>query len=107
MATTFSIVQGARLPSLEFQAFDRSGPLNLSDASSPKFFMSSPDDGQVVDGATAVIVNGAAGVIRYDWGTSDTATPGEYRAQFEVTKDGKKLRFPTNDHIIVRVTEDA
>lgn len=107
MATDFHIIQGARLPSIEVQAFDRDGPLDLSAATSPVFYLSSPDDGQVVNGSTAVIVDGPAGILRYDWGASDTATPGSYRAQFAVTINSLSMRVPSNGHITIVVHETA
>lgn len=102
---THHIIQDARLPALEVQAFDANGTLNLSAATSPKFYMSRPGTDAKIDGVTAVIVDGALGKLRYDWASGDTDTPGMWEGQFEVQINSKPLRIPSHGHIAIEVGE--
>lgn len=57
--------------------------------------------------ATAVIVDAAAAVVRYDWAAGDTDTAGRLEAEFEVTlPDGSIATYPNYGYILVRIGED-
>lgn len=105
--TKFQIKQNDTLPSLLRQMVDANGvPINLSDAASVKFIMSTPSGGAVVN-AAAVIVDRVGGWVRYDWSVVDTATVGPYRGEFQATmNDGAVLTAPTSDYIKIRVYDD-
>lgn len=85
--------------------------IDLTTATSPKFLMrlaSAADLATPKINATATIVSGPAGTIRYSWAGTDTDTAGTYTAEFEVTLGGKKLTIPNkkSGKIIVIVSED-
>lgn len=91
--------QGDRLPSLQAKAFtDAGGIVDLTTFTGGITF-------RMVNGAT--VITGAAsgdaqGNLTYNWGASDTATPGTYAAVFIATDSGgKKQTFPTGDNLQV------
>lgn len=54
----------------------------------------------------ATIVDPTAGQVRYDWATGDTATAGDYIAEFEVTYlDGAIETFPNDGYMDVTIQE--
>ena len=77
-------------------------PVDLSTATSPKFYMrtaSDPSATPKVD-ATATVTDGANGVISYSWASGDTDTAGAYVAEFEVQIGGRRLTFPNGPQIL-------
>ncbi len=57
--------------------------------------------------AAAAIDNAATGIVSYAWGLTDTATPGDYLAEFEVTwTGGKKQTFPSPGYVTVYVSPE-
>jgi hypothetical protein len=98
-----------RLPALRVVVRDKDtgDPIDFTGASSAKFYMKDENGTLIVD-ATAIIESPATeGRLRYDWEEGDTATEGEYRAEFELDYgvDGK-LTVPNASDILVRVYED-
>lgn len=56
----------------------------------------------------AAIVTPATGEVRYDWGATDTDTPGTYEAEWEVTlADTRTVTFPNDGYLTVEVTEEV
>jgi hypothetical protein len=105
----FTIKRGDRLPSIEAVLKDAANTIaDLSGVGvSVRFLMTARDAGVAPLNAPAVIVNGAAGRVRYDWQVGDTQTVGVYYAEFEVTfLSGKKETFPNARHLVVLVEED-
>lgn len=104
----FFIKRNDLLPPITVACTYRDGTaVDLSSATSPKFFMRSTAAGAAtkVDG-TAEVTDGAGGIIRYLWSGTDTDTVGRYSAEFEVQVGGKKITFPSNEKLHVHVTED-
>lgn len=104
----FFIKRNDLLPPITVACTYRDGtPVDLSAATSPKFFMRSAASGAAtkVD-ATAEVTDGAGGIIRYSWSGTDTDTVGRYVAELEVQVGGKKITFPSNEILEVNVTED-
>jgi uncharacterized protein YfaS (alpha-2-macroglobulin family) len=72
-------------------------PLALSFASS----------GALLDAAMTVVAPATSGVVRYDWGLTDTDTAGTYRLEFEVTwNTGKKQTIPNYGYDELVIAED-
>ena len=58
--------------------------------------------------ATATVVDGTAGTVKYDWISGDTAIAGCYPAEFEVTfADASIQTFPNDENLIVIITKDV
>lgn len=66
-------------------AFDLTG-------STVAFQMRAAESGTLVVNAAAVVVTPAAGTVRYDWNTGDTATAGSYYAWWQVTLSNGKTQ---------------
>ena len=62
-------------------------PVNLTGAT-VKFQMRLLYERRFAVDAVAIIVNAAAGTVRYDWMAGDLALAGEYQSQWQVTYPG-------------------
>jgi hypothetical protein len=118
---TFLIKRNDTLPSIQRQFKDTSGNvIAINNADTVKFTMRASND-TVMTGspkvhASAVIVDAANGIVRYDWVAADTDTSttqsnGQeipYAAEFELTRlsDGKIETFPQNGYILVTMPRD-
>jgi hypothetical protein len=102
-----NIKKGDREPSISATLKAANAPINLTGAT-VKFIMRSRVDGTIVKvNAAAVVVSAVAGTVRYDWGATDTDTPGLYDGEFEITKSGgNKITCPNARHLDVLVFED-
>lgn len=97
----FYIKRGDTKPSLYATLTEHGLVVDLTGAT-VRFHM-----GDVVD-APAVIVEAAAGTVRYDWADDDTLPGGSHRAEFEVTfSDGKIETFPNDTSIGVIIRGDV
>lgn len=67
-----------------------------------------PSNGTAKINTTAVIVSPAtSGVVRYDWATQDTDSPGNYVAEWQVTfTDSKVETFPTLTYHAISIMAD-
>lgn len=64
--------------------------------------------GATVTNATAQIASISPPVLRYNWVSADTATPGTYEGEFRVTyADGTTETFPNRGFITIRIGEDV
>jgi len=110
MRTPFIIKQGDTSPSIEDTLYWPDGVTveNLIGAT-VKFVMASEDSiGTAKVKANAVVVDEAAGQVRYDWATGDTDTHGVFVAEWEVTRaDGSIETFPNGGYIPVGITQQA
>jgi hypothetical protein len=82
-------------------------PVDISDAT-VLFIMANATSRVVKLTSEATVVDGVAGRVEYQWNdTTDTATPGEYVAEWQVTfGDGKKQTFPSNSYNTVSIVAD-
>lgn len=95
MTDPFLIAQGAQRPSVSFTFTADDEPVDLTGTSSVVFYLRPADsDTFVLSGATAAVHDATGGVVRYDWGASDTATSGEYAASFRVNSAAGPLISP-------------
>jgi hypothetical protein len=103
----FTIKSNDRLPSIQAAFATAGAAVNLTSATSVKFIMKTATGNTVKVNTPAVIVDATTGVVRYDWLSADTATPGSYIAEWEVTwGGGKKQTFPTGTYHTVDVLAD-
>jgi hypothetical protein len=102
MAADFTIKANDRLPSIQATL-----SADLTTATGVNFIMKSIQGNTIKVNAAATIVTPASGVVRYDWIAADTATPGSYQAEWQVTwTGGKKQTFPTLTYHSVDVLAD-
>jgi len=82
-------------------------PVNVTGAS-VRFSMRVKPAGTVkVDAASATVVNGGIGRVRYTFSATNTNTADEYEGEFEVTfSDGSIQTFPNRGYIPVVVQDD-
>lgn len=99
--------QGDRLPSLSVTAVQSDGTAYDLSGATVVFNMRTADTNTVkVNRASATLVSGPNGQVRYDWQSTDLDTVGEYLGEFEATISGRKLTIPTNGYIPIRVLDD-
>lgn len=99
MASAFEIKQHDRRPFFVVNLTDESGTVNLTTAGSAVFNMGTATNGvlgaAVISRGSATITNAATGEVTYQWGTADTANPGNFLSEVEVIwNDGKPETFP-------------
>lgn len=62
----------------------------------------------VVIDARAQVVDAVEGQVKYDWLRSDTAEPGRYEAEVEVTyTDGSVETFPNGGYETITIIDDV
>lgn len=101
----FSMKAYDRLPSLMAVLSDKNGPVNLTGAT-VMFIMRPEGGGAVKVNTAATIVDATQGIVRYDWATGDTTTPGVYEGEFEVISSSKTRTFPTVSYIEIEIFAD-
>lgn len=106
----FSIKRNDRLPAIRAQLMiaETEQPVDLTNALSVKFIMTTAVGAVPKISAAAVIEAPlTAGIVRYDWAAVDTAIPGEFLAEWEVTwTGGKKQTFPTGSYHTIAILAD-
>lgn len=105
----FKIKSHDTLPALRVQLQNERDQslVDLTNATAAKFLMTRTVGGAIVVSAAAVIENAVQGIVRYDWIAADTATPGSFLGEFEITwTGGKKQTFPTGSYITIDVLAD-
>jgi hypothetical protein len=99
----FTIKQNDTSPSLQATLKGSSGSaINLSGASVS--FHMKPLGGDIKVDSPMSVTDASEGVVRYDWGASDTDTVGTYFVEFEVTySDNSVETFPNSGNLVVNV----
>lgn len=112
MATAdFTMKANDLLPTIQAVLTNSGGAVNLTGAT-VKFIMRgadatfTPTSGQPKINTAAVIADATNGVVRYDWVIGDTATPGNYVAEWQVTIGGKPETFPTLTYHSITIVAD-
>lgn len=98
--------QGDLAPPFEYVLRDQEGnPVDLTTGAPTVVFNMLPAAGgtPVEDGAAVVIVDAAAGKVRYTWVLADSEDAGQFLAQFVLTQNGRESTYPVQSSIIVRV----
>lgn len=90
---TFVLYEGNREPSVTTQIQSNSVPVDLT-AATVGFRMRPRNSTTLKVNAGATVTNAAQGLVRYDWGATDTDTPGAYFAWFTVTTGGRQQDTP-------------
>lgn len=82
----FWIKSGDSLPVIQGTCIGADGSaVALTNVGTVLFNMMNKHTGSVViSGGTGSVVDAATGVVKYGWGTADTANPGEYLGEFPV-----------------------
>ena len=106
MSNTFHMKRGDRLPAYTATLKDANGAVDLTGATSAKFIMREQHTQAPKVNATCQITNASQGQIKYEWGATDTDTPGTYLVEIEVDFGGKKMTFPNPGYNIVLIGED-
>jgi hypothetical protein len=106
MGDTFYLKQSDTSPVLEATLEDGEGsPVDL-DGASVDFQLSEPRNGSQVLDESATVHDGDNGVVRYDWASSDTDTPGRFQGEFVVTyADGAVETFPNVGYYDIIISE--
>lgn len=109
MATAdFTIKAHDTLPSIQAALVSGGTAVDLTSATGVSFIMKSAvGNGTATKSAAVIVAPATGGVVRYDWTASDTATPGDFLAEWEVTwAAGKKQTFPTLTYHTVSILAD-
>lgn len=102
---TFTIKRGDTSPSLRRTLEDFAGAVNLVGASVN--FKMVDSEFAVVVSRSAVVEDGAGGVVVFEWQAADTSTPGVFFGEFEVTyADNTRETFPNADYVKITVEKD-
>jgi hypothetical protein len=102
----FTLKAHDRRPSIQATLSSGGTAVDLTGVLSVKFIMAN-STGTVVVNTAATIVTANQGIVRYDWGATDTATPGNYTAEWEVTiSTGIKQTYPTTSFHSIQIVAD-
>lgn len=104
----FYIKRGDRLPVIRRTLTTSDGnAINLSGAT-VNFIYRIADESlpAVVGTGTVTIVTAASGIVEYAWAAADTATAGEYNAEFEAQIGGLRITAPNSEHMTFEVVQD-
>lgn len=107
-AADFTVKANDTEPSIQATLTSGGSPIGLT-GSTVKFILADKTSGAVKVNAAAVVVDAAAGIVRYDWDgvAGDTDTPASYQAEWEITdSDGGVRTVPTTTYITVDVLAD-
>jgi len=104
---TFVIKQNDTSPAILATLKEGDGTLIELSGSTVRFHMRKLGSSTVAVDAAATIYDYDLGQVSYEWQSSDTASPGVYEAEFEVTNtDGSVETFPNGSYISVHVIDD-
>lgn len=110
---SFVIKQGDTRPSLLVELRDKDGAVDLTNAVKVEFHMAMLDGGEVVIDSEAdnlqVSATEQRGYVSYPWAPGETATPGRYYGEFEVTfVAGEVMTFPNDGHnpLIIKIVKE-
>jgi len=103
----FNLKQNDTSPSLQTTLLDGDGlPVSISGNNGVRFHMRAAGGTVKID-TDAIVVDAAAGIVRYDWTATDTDTAGTFQAEFEVTYTDDKIEtFPNLGYIEIVITDD-
>ena len=105
MSETFFIKRGDTSPAIRYAL--EPADTNLTGAA-VRFQMRVRGGVQVLDAGAAVIAAIGTPTVQYDWVPADTATAGQFEAEFRVVyADGTIETFPNCGFITVRIAEDV
>lgn len=105
--STFNIKQGDTFPSLRANLKDGSNEAIDLTGATVRFHMRPVGTAVAAIDAAATVISAGTGVVDYTWQAGDTATVGEYQAEFEVTYPGGEVEtFPNGGFLSVKVTDD-
>lgn len=103
----FTLKANDEEPSIQATLARGGTPVDLTAATGVKFVMAAKGGGPPKVNAAAVIVSPSQGIVRYDWTSADTDTPGSYQAEWQVTwGTGKSQTFPTTSYHSIDVLAD-
>jgi hypothetical protein len=100
----YTITQNDTYPPIRGVCKDEDGdPVNLAGASVRFIMQPSGEEADTVNAAGSV-EDEAGGVVSYSWQVGDTAEPGIYCAEFEVTHSGGGIEtFPRHAPLAIRI----
>jgi hypothetical protein len=111
--TVVTLKQHDTGPALEVRFVDEHGdPVELDPATDTVTFHMETGEGETLSPANAATIeSGPEGVVRYEWGASDTADTGTFFAEFRVTfndgqSDERTETFPNSGYITVEISEE-
>ena len=94
-------------PAIAHQLLDEAGAAVNLTAASVKFMAWLPGAAAAKINAAATITGAATGNVSYTPGASDTDSPGDYLAEWQVTFSGGAIQtFPQSGYLKLRVTDD-
>ena len=111
----FYIKANDTLPALQIMVMTKGNldqvlPFNLSAVTASTFSMIDDAGNLRIGSRPAQIISSCKGLIQYNWLKSDTASPGKYKAEFELYFSGstvqQKMTLPLFGQINVEIFKD-
>lgn len=81
-------------------------PVDLTDATSVRFLMSTGAPTAAKVDAEAAFIDRTAGIVEYAWETGDTDTSGDFSIEFEVLWGTEPQTFPSQGYFTCRINAD-
>ena len=91
--STFEIFQATTSPVMQATVVDADGDaVDLTGCTVKLYVGKEGDNGaRIVNGGSVTVTDGTAGALEYTFSASETASAGEYDAQFEITYAGGEV----------------
>ena len=98
---------GDTAPAVRAVLLDADGaPVNLTGAT-VRFIIATKTTPRTAAVDAEATVDTEPGTVIYEWVAGDTAEPGDYDAEFEVTyADGRYQTFPTDGYVAAKIVDD-
>ena len=108
-APTFYIKQNDNRPNLDVSLRDdRDRSVDITGATVVFHMRNAADNTVVVSSGSVSIISASRGDVRYDWVVANTATSGNFQAEFQVTfAEGAVQTFPNDGYVKIVITDDV
>lgn len=103
----FYIKQNDTSPAIRVTCLDAADAVVPVTGAAIEFHMTEVGEETAKVNAAGTIIDGAGGIVEYQWVTGDTDTIGKFKGEFQVTfADSTIETFPNNTYTKIKITKE-